>query len=185
MGGEYTPFPSKPGRNALQEVFEIPLFVRLLNLRRHSRILEIGCGAGVALPELQRLCSPCLVTGLDVDGNALGLAARRISDFAQAITLVQADVRSITFMQASFDLVVDFGTCYHISRGEEAVREIERVLAPGGVFALETKLGQLLSHPLRSRGRNLRIHNRSRLRLQKHRGLWLSFEKTLEPNSFN
>jgi ubiquinone/menaquinone biosynthesis C-methylase UbiE len=177
MDADYSPFPSKPGRNARQEAFEIPLFVRLLDLSRHSRILEVGCGAGVALPGLQRLCSPGLVMGLDIDRNALGLAARRIRDLKPAIALVEADVRSIPVVPAYFDLVVDFGTCYHISRGEHAIREIERVLVPGGVFATETKLSQLLSHPFRSRGRNLHIHNRGRLRLQKHRGLWLSFEK--------
>jgi hypothetical protein len=48
--------------------------------------------------------------------------------------------------------VFDFGTCYHISEPAAALSEIERVLAPGGRFVTETRLNQLVSHPVRSWG---------------------------------
>jgi ubiquinone/menaquinone biosynthesis C-methylase UbiE len=59
------------------------------------------------------------------------------------------------FPDAAFDLVVDFGTCYHIARPETALAEIARVLAPGGLFVHETPLSQVLSHPVRSFGRRI------------------------------
>jgi SAM-dependent methyltransferase len=59
------------------------------------------------------------------------------------------------FADGSFDVVVDFGTCFHISRPEQALAEITRVLAPGGWFVYETPVSQLLSHPVRSFGRRL------------------------------
>jgi ubiquinone/menaquinone biosynthesis C-methylase UbiE len=175
--GEYRAFPEKPGRNTRQQTLEVPLFVRLLGLARHSLILEIGCGAGIALPVLHRLCAPARLVGLDVDATALAAAAGRTRRLQSVVELVEADVRSMPFRDESFDLVVDFGTCYHIARGEAAALEIERVLKPGGVFASETKLSQFLSHPVRSFGRRLPLPPAGTLRLSCHRGLWLSFEK--------
>lgn len=62
---------------------------------------------------------------------------------------VLGDVRSLPFAEGEFDFVIDFGTWYHISRPQEAIEEISRVLEPGGVFCYETRASQLLSHPMR------------------------------------
>ena len=78
----------------------------------------------------------------------------------------------------TFDVVIDFGTCYHISRQADALSEISRVLRPSGVFVSETKFSQLLSHPVRSRGRAVPWHLAPELRLQRHAGLWASRVRT-------
>lgn len=174
---EYRPFPEKPSRNARQQQLEVPLFIRALKLTSCRRILEVGCGAGVALPVIHRLCSPELLVGLDTDEEALRQATERVQGLEPAVTLVHADVRRIPAESETLDAVIDFGTCYHIAKADQAVREIERVLRPGGVFATETKLSQLLSHPVRSWGRALQLGGDSGLRLRRHRGLWFSFEK--------
>lgn len=175
----YRPFPEKLQRNARQQNLEVPLFVRCLSLGRRARVLEVGCGAGVALAVLHRLAAPELLIGLDVNRAALDAAAENTAGLRPAVRLVQADVRAIPFGDEFFDAVIDFGTCYHIPRGGDALREIERVLKTRGVFATETKLNQLLSHPVRSRGRRLRLDTAPRLHLRRHRGLWVSFEKVL------
>ena len=174
---EYQPFPEKAGRNTRQQSIEVPLFVRLLGLARGRRILEVGCGAGIALPGLHRLCSPTLLVGLDVDGGALASAATRVRTLAPTAVLVRADVRAMPFADESFDVAVDFGTCYHIARKEQGLREIERVLPTGGTFATETRLNQFFSHPIRSRGRRLRLEAARRLRIARHCGLWMSFSR--------
>jgi ubiquinone/menaquinone biosynthesis C-methylase UbiE len=129
------------------------------------------------LPVLHQLCSPELLVGLDIDAITLRAAARHTAGLEPTVELIQADVRSIPVAAESFDAVVDFGTSYHIARGEEATWEIARVLKLGGVFAAGTKLSQFLSHPIRSYGRTLRLTACTTLRPQKHRGLWMSFEK--------
>jgi SAM-dependent methyltransferase len=180
-GDEYRPFPEKADRNARQQSLEVPLLVRCLGLRHRARLLEVGCGAGVALPVFRRLCAPELLVGLDIDGVALEHAARRTALLHPSVQLIRADARSIPVCDEFFDAVVDFGTCYHIARSGDAVSEIERVLRTGGVFATETKLNQFLSHPVRSRGRALHLHAAPALRLEKHCGLWISFEKVPHP----
>jgi ubiquinone/menaquinone biosynthesis C-methylase UbiE len=153
--GEYRPFPNEEGRNSRQASLEVPLMIRALGLRRQGRVLEIGCGRGVALPVLGRLLQPSRLVGLDPDVGFLEEARLRLADAGVAAELVPGDVRRMPFPDAAFDLVVDFGTCYHIARPETALAEIARVLAPGGLFVHETPLSQVLAHPVRSFGRRI------------------------------
>jgi len=152
-GLDYQPFPNEDGRNARQEHLEIPIVVRVLDIRAGARILEVGCGRGIALPALSQLCRPSRLVGIDIDDALLVEAAAHTTDID--VELVCADVRSLPFPDGTFDVVIDFGTCYHISRPADAMSEIARVLAAGGVFCHETPLMQLLSHPVRSGGRSL------------------------------
>ena len=151
----YRPFPSLPHKNALQEAFEVPTLVRLLRLPAGRDVLEIGCGRGVALPPLARLTRPRRLVGVDVDAAALADARDHLAAEGVAAQLVEADARSLPFPDASFDVVVDFGTCYHIERAEQALAEIARVLRPNGVFVHETRASQLLAHPARALGKSL------------------------------
>jgi ubiquinone/menaquinone biosynthesis C-methylase UbiE len=152
---EYRPFPNEEGRNSRQASLEVPLMIRALGLPAHGRVLEIGCGRGVALPVLARLLRPARLVGLDPEAAFLEEARQRLTEAAVAAELVPGDVRRMPFPDAAFDLVVDFGTCYHIARPETALAEIARVLAPGGLFVHETPLSQVLSHPVRSFGRRI------------------------------
>ena len=167
----YRPFPNENGRNRRQETLEIPAMVRALGVPSGLRVLEVGCGRGIALPALARWCRPRRLAGLDIDPALLAHAVAHISTRGCGAELVEGDVRRMPFPAGAFDLVVDFGTCYHIAHAEEALREIARVLSPGGRFVHETKLSQLLAHPLRSRGR--RIPWGSAPLLLPHRTAWL------------
>jgi SAM-dependent methyltransferase len=146
---EYRPFASLAHKNLIQESFEVPTLVRALRVPAGGRVLEVGCGRGVALAPLGALLDPERLVGIDVDEQALAVAARTGTE------VYRADVRALPFDAGAFDVVVDFGTCYHVSRPEAALREIARVLAPGGLFVHETEIAQLLAHPIRSLGRSL------------------------------
>jgi ubiquinone/menaquinone biosynthesis C-methylase UbiE len=147
----YVPFPNMESRNAVQARFEIPTLVRTLRLPQGGDILEIGCGRGIALEPLNELLRPRSLTGLDIDMDLLVEA--RVA--APAATLVHGDVRRLPFVQDSFDLIVDFGTCYHVADGDAALSGIERVLRPGGLFVHETPVAQLCAHPVRTSRRSL------------------------------
>ncbi|MDQ6779067.1 MAG: class I SAM-dependent methyltransferase [Actinomycetota bacterium] len=150
---DYQPFPNEDGRNARQEHLEVPVFVHVLGIHPGARILEIGCGRGIALPAIRRLCHPSRLVGIDIDDSLLVEATANSTDID--VELIRADVRALPFPDETFDVVIDFGTCYHISHPAEAMSEIARVLAPRGLFCHETPLMQLLSHPVRWGGRSL------------------------------
>lgn len=77
---EYRPFPNEQGRNTRQAQLEVPVLVRAMGLPAGARILEVGCGRGVALPVLDRLCGPRRLVGLDIDGALLTEAAEHLRE---------------------------------------------------------------------------------------------------------
>ena len=155
----YRAFGNVETRNGLQERLEIPLLLRALRLPRGQRVLEIGCGRGIALPVLATRLVPQSLTGVDIDPELVGVARDRLERAGVRATVVEADARALPFEDGSFDLVIDFGTCYHVSGGRQgaatALNEIARVLRVGGRFVHETPIAQHLAHPIRSLGRTL------------------------------
>lgn len=155
----YRAFDNVETRNGLQEWIEIPLLLRALRLPLGQRVLEIGCGRGVALPLLARRLAPKALTGIDIDAALVAIARERVERAGVSVTVIEADARSLPFEDSSFDLVIDFGTCYHVGGGRSgsaaALREIARVLSIGGRFVHETPIAQHLAHPVRSFGRTL------------------------------
>lgn len=104
------------------------LLDRELGGRRDLRILEIGCGAGGMLGPLQRYGR---VTGVDIDAEYIEFCKNR--GFTEVMC---ASGYELPFADASFDLVCLFDTMEHIPDEARALREVHRVLVPGGrVFA--------------------------------------------------
>ncbi len=156
---DYAPFGNVEARNGLQQRLEIPLMLRALRLPPGGRVLEVGCGRGVALPVLADRLRPQALVGVDIDPEVVAIAEERLRMSGVAATVVEGDVRDLPFDNGTFDLVIDFGTCYHIGGGTAgtlaAFREIARVLRPGGKLVHETRIAQHLAHPVRSLGRRL------------------------------
>ena len=173
----YRPFANQEYRNVFQAWVEIPALLRLFPVAAGDRILEVGCGRGVALPRLAKLCKPSRLVGVDVEQAMIDLAGERIALAGVSAELYSADVRELPFADAEFDVVIDFGTCYHIDRPDAALREIARVLRDGGQFIHEAPLAQLIAHPIRSRKRRLPWHASVELTGERRAVLWASRKK--------
>lgn len=93
-----------------------------------GRILDVGCGTGAVMVELQKL-GPCY--GIDFSVHALEFSAKRSSE-----GLALANAEEIPFASESFDAVVSLDTIEHVKNDSAAIREIARVLKPGGVFIM-------------------------------------------------
>jgi SAM-dependent methyltransferase len=72
------------------------------------------------------------VFGIDLSNTTASRARRNFIGEARLGHFTQADVRSLPFTDASFDFVYTMGTIEHIREYELAIREIRRVLKPGG-----------------------------------------------------
>jgi ubiquinone/menaquinone biosynthesis C-methylase UbiE len=180
-GHVYEAFPNMEARNGLQERIEVPLMLRALGIQPGGRILEVGCGRGIAMPVFAERLQPETLVGVDVDPALVAIARRRLAALGVNATVVEADVRDLPFDAASFDLVVDFGTCYHVSGGDDgalaALREIGRVLRPGGRFVHETPVAQHVAHPIRSFLRTLPWDDAPWFTRERARVLWSSRRK--------
>lgn len=149
--GGYEAFPSVPYRNFIQQRFEIPALAAALRLPQGGDLLEVGCGLGIALAPLARVLEPATITAVDIDEGAIAQARSCALRERLDVDVRHADVRNLPFPAESFDLVIDFGTCYHIARPDQALAEVARVLRPAGLFVHESELAQLISHPRRQR----------------------------------
>lgn len=103
---------------------------------RIRRVLDLGCGAGHYLVELAQRGFDC--TGADVSPSMLDLARKKLAEAAfPDVPLIQADCCALPFADSSFDLVLCIGLMEYLEDDSCALREIKRVLRPGG-FAVVT-----------------------------------------------
>lgn len=105
------------------------------------RTLDVGCGEGRLTRHLASLGHR--VVGIDASPTLVA-AAREL---APDMELHVANASELTFEDASFDQVVSFMCLHDVDDLDGAVREIARVLEPGGVACLA------VVHPLNSAGR--------------------------------
>ena len=170
----YTDFKFSKRRNLWQEKLEVAAVVRSLRLPSKRRILEIGCGQGFAMVPIYFLCQPTRFVGVDINQRFINRAKRRLKVREVEAELYCEDVRKLPFPDMCFDIVFDFGTCYHISHNHWALKEIARVLTVSGLFIYETGLNQFLSHPIRSFGKRIPWNSAPELKPHRARLLWSS-----------
>ena len=96
------------------------------------RILEIGCGAGALTAELVSLGVDIRLIGCDVSRNAVSIARQRCGG-NHSVTFEVVDATRLGFKDSSMDAVVGNSVLHHIAY-DTALREIFRVLKPGGCF---------------------------------------------------
>ena len=97
---------------------------------RGLKVLEIGCGVGT--DGLQFARAGADYTGVDLTEAAVGLARKNFASAGVAGEFRMSDAESLDFADESFDVVYSHGVLHHTPDIEAAVREIHRVLKPGG-----------------------------------------------------
>lgn len=109
-----------------------------------SRILDIGTGIGL-LPLLLAEDGAKQIVGIDISPEMLELAEylrlSRGSEAAARVTFRLAPAHALPFREDFFDAVTCRLVLNHVRRPERIVREIVRVLRPGGVLILAELLG--------------------------------------------
>lgn len=102
-------------------------------------VLDAGCGTGGITRGLAKAISAersGRLIGVDADANALEIARNEGLAGIPGAELLQADVYALPFADASFDAVFCHGVLEHLRRPIDGLRELRRVLRPGGVIGV-------------------------------------------------
>ncbi len=103
----------------------------LLPERIEAPALDAGCGTGILLPDLLRRCDR--VYGVDLSPDMLRQARERAPWVSE---LKEGDLEALPFPAGFFLTVVCRGSLHHAASRGEAIAQVYRVLAPGGLLAL-------------------------------------------------
>ena len=95
-----------------------------------QRLLEVGCGMGTDLLQFAR--GGAKVTGVDLTPRSIELSRRHLSLYGQTGEFAIADCETLPFADESFDVAYSNGVLHHTPDTAGAVREVHRVLKPGG-----------------------------------------------------
>lgn len=112
---------------------ELELLQSLVDLPRHPRIIELGCGAAHLSRKLLERFPSCSVTGLEVDERQ---HAKNLLKPQDRLSFVQAGAQAIPFGDGTFDLALMLKSLHHVPLDllERALAEVHRVLRPQGLL---------------------------------------------------
>lgn len=115
-----------------------PRVAAAANVGSGDHVLDVACGTGIAARHAWTLVNPGgVVTGLDINEGMLTVARR----VAPEITWQQGDAAALPFDDRRFTAVISqFGMMFFRDR-PQALREMWRLLSPGGRFAVAVLAG--------------------------------------------
>lgn len=107
-------------------------------LQPMHRVLDIGCGTGTLATLIKRRYPDATVVGLDPDPKALARARKKAERAGVSIQFDQGFADELPYPDTSFDRVFSSMMFHHLQpeHKEKTLREIKRVLAPGGSLHL-------------------------------------------------
>jgi SAM-dependent methyltransferase len=94
------------------------------------RFMEIGCGNGNVLKELERISTNGTAIGVDLFADGLRFARSRVSS-----PLVQADIFAMPF-KITFEMVGMFDVLEHLPNDTDVLAQVHTMLSPGGALLL-------------------------------------------------
>lgn len=161
-----TAFSGAPHGAELYERFKVPrlfgpmaeTFLLHVPLRDGDNVLDVACGTGAATRLIAHRVAPSgRVAGVDLDESMLAVARAMLAGSVPPIAWVQADATALPWDQGSFDVVLCQQGMQFFADVGEALREMHRVLAPGGLLAINlfsgaSRYNDSLAESLQSHG---------------------------------
>lgn len=97
---------------------------------RGKKLLEVGCGVGIDLVRFAQ--AGAVVTGVDLAEVSIDLAGKNFAHHGLTADLQVMNGEALTFPDESFDVVYAHGVLQYTADAPQMVREMYRVLRPGG-----------------------------------------------------
>ena len=115
--------------------------VELLDVQPDDRVLEVGFGPGLAIALIAKRATAGFVAGVEPSEVMIRQATERNRAAVQAgrVELRPASVSALPYPDAHFTKACSVHTLYFWASLEEGVRELHRVLVPGGVLILAVR----------------------------------------------
>jgi ubiquinone/menaquinone biosynthesis C-methylase UbiE len=134
---------NSPVRLAVQHLI-IRWIKSVVTIPPDARVLEIGCGRGAGACMIQEEFAPALLHAFDLDHEMILRAGKYIkSAHKEKISLYVGDALNLPYRDGVLDVVFGFGVLHHLPDWQSGLKEIARVLKPGGMYFLEEFYPQL------------------------------------------
>lgn len=105
-----------------------------LGLRPHDRVLEVGFGGGYLIGRMAVVVTEGRLAGVDVSQAMVDVCSNRFRALAQAgrLDLHCANAESLPYPDGHFDKACTVNSIFYWPDAQQAIRELSRVLEPGG-----------------------------------------------------
>ncbi len=132
----YTAYDDPVALLRAESAIKTPWILKRIRLMATGNVsvLDVGCGAGFLSNELA--LSGLSVTGVDLSPESVKVAAAH--DGTKSVHYEVADASRLPFPDQSFDVVTAMDFLEHVEDPEAIIREMGRVLKPGGLFFFHT-----------------------------------------------
>lgn len=123
--------PTEQGRIRLEHLHR---YAAVLDILKDKEVLDVACGEGYGSAMMSHIARS--VTGVDISGEAVTHASSMYKK--DNLVFHEGNASDLNFKDASFDVVISFETLEHLSRQEEMLSEIRRVLRPDGFLVISS-----------------------------------------------
>ena len=97
-----------------------------------NRLMDVGCGQGLAFPLLRKHFAPGEIVAVDVDPRMLEMARAAAARCGVPVTVKSCSVTRLDLPDDSVDAILCHQLIHHVANQQAALRELRRVLKPGG-----------------------------------------------------
>ena len=118
-------------------------YFHLYKLKPGDKFLEIGAGAGFALKYVER--TDCSYIPVDISAKNVGRLRQKIT---KQIYPASGDVFQLPFHSNTFDFILMAEVMEHLGSPEDALKELYRILKPGGSIVISVPYKEKISYQL-------------------------------------
>ena len=107
--------------------------------QKDGKALDIGCGSGAMVRDL--LDRGYTITAADISQDMLDATSKTVSDHPrkEGVTYTLQDIEKMNLSSETFDLIICTGVIEYLKTDDNAIKELARVLKPGGVAFISTQ----------------------------------------------